>query len=214
VTGRSQVTFRGTMTAVRDGVDAIVELLNEQGYAFAHPKRAYLPPAAGAGEIVDAIEARVGPVAPALRAAWEVVGSYDLTGSHPDWPVTACLMLPGANEGPGGVWLTDPLVLYSPADVVARLDDAEEEFRDRIPVWPDAYHKAGYSGSPETCIAVPSSDAQGELIEGDPSARRPPTLVRYLRWALTEYGGFPGLETIGPAEWPRLDELRRMVVPF
>lgn len=203
-----------TMTTVRDTVDAIVEVLRSQGYVFAHPKRAFVPPLPGVSREVEAIEARVGPRSPALRAAWETVGSYDLTGSHPDWPVTACLRLPGAKEGPGGVWMTDPIVLYSPADVLQRLDDAEDEFRGRVPVWPDAYHKAGYSGSPETCVAVPSDDPNGELIEGDPSAKRPPTLVAYLRWALTDFAGFPGFAELGTEKWPALDDLKKLVIPF
>lgn len=203
-----------TMTTVRDVIDAIVEALRDQGYVFAHPKRAFVAPRAGVSQRVDAIEARVGPIPPALRAAWEIVGSYDLTGSHPDWPVTACLMLPGAKEGPGGVWMTDSIVLYSPTDVLARLDDAEDEFRDRVPVWPDAHHKAGYSGSPETCVAIPSNDPDAELIEGDPNAKRPPTLVAYLRWALTNFGGFPGFSEIGADKWPALTASRNLVVPF
>lgn len=203
-----------TMATVRDIVDAIVEVLRSQGYAFAHPQRAYVPPLPGVSREVDAIEARLGPLPPALRAAWEIVGSYDLTGSHPDWPVTACLMLPGAREGPDGVWMTDPIVLYSPADVLERLDDAENEFRDRVPVWPDAYHKAGYSGSPETCVAIPSASDEGDLIEGDPSANRPTTLLAYLRWALGEFGGFPGFADIGAERWPGLEGLKRLVVPF
>ena len=206
--------FASTMITVRDTVDAIVEVLRSQGYAFAHPKRAFVPPLPGVSREVDAIEARVGPLSPALRAAWELVGSYDLTGSHPDWPVTACLMLPGAKEGPAGVWMTDPIVLYSPADVLQRLDDAEDEFRDCVPVWPDAYHKAGYSGSPETCVAIPSDDPNDELIEGDPSAKRPPTLVAYLRWALTDFAGFPGFAELGAEKWPALDGLKKLVIPF
>ena len=203
-----------SMASVRDVVDAIVEVLRSQGYAFAHPKRAFVPPLPGVSRDIDAIEGRIGAVPPALRAAWEVVGSYDLTGSHPDFPVTACLMLPGAKEGPGGVWMTDPIVLYAPADVLSRLDDAEDEFRDRVPVWPDAYHKAGYSGSPETCVAIPSDDPEAELLEGDPGAKHPTTLVRYLRRALIDFGGFPGFAEIGADKWPALEELKKLAVPF
>ncbi len=204
---------RATMARVRDAVNAIVTALAGQGYVFARPTRAFVPPPADIGAVVDAIEGRVGAIPLSLRAAWEVAGSFDLTGSHPDWEAPACLRLPGAVEGPRGVWLTDPLVLYPAAEVYERVVD-DDVPRGALPLWPDPLHKAGYSGDPETCVEVPAPSADASLVwPGDaPGAVTPSTLVGYLRWALVEYAGFPGFATLGRAAWPRIEALRALVV--
>ena len=205
---------RETMRRVRSAVSAIVDLLTDQGYRFAHPRRTLVAPAPDTEKLIAALEARSGPLPLALRAAWEVVGSFDLTGTHPDWPVTACLMVPGEKEGPGGVWMTDPVVLYAPSEVMARLDDHADEYDSALPVWPDAFHKAGYSGGPETRAPVGMVTADAELVTGDSNPRGPRTLVGYLVWALAEWGGFPGFEAMGAKAWPGLETLVRAVPPL
>lgn len=200
---------RATMERVRDSIAAIARELSRRGYVFARPARAWVSPGRDASRLVDAIEVQVGAVPVALRALWEVVGSYDVTGSHPDWPAPACLRLPGAKEGPSGVWLTDPLVLYPVAEVLERVDDDGLPTAG-LPLWPDAFHKAGYSGGPETCAVVPAETADAELVGG--AAGVPASLVGYLRWALGEYGGFPGFAGVGADAWPGVSALRDLVV--
>ena len=74
------------MRRVRENLERLVVELPRVGYAFACPERVLEPPPGDVREQLERLEARVGPVPLAFAVFWELVGSVDLSGSHPDWP--------------------------------------------------------------------------------------------------------------------------------
>lgn len=79
----ARAVARETMTRARRNVETIVARLRELGYRFASPGQEIVPPDAALLARLDRLEAAAGPLPLALRAFFEVVGSVDLTGSHP-----------------------------------------------------------------------------------------------------------------------------------
>ena len=183
----------------RDALAQLVQRLRASGYQFVDPKRALTKPSAKGKRAIAKLEKNLGPLPPALTAFWTVVGSIDLRGQHSSWPSPACLALPGVREE-AGVWLTDPLVVAAPEDIV---DDALEAFVEGtpygLPLAPDATGKAGYSGG-ALRVYVPSK-LEDPPVEGGTRAE---TFLAHLRHSLT-WSGLPGLEAVGaPAEaWLR-----------
>jgi hypothetical protein len=170
---------------LRTELEAIVAALVRDGYVFLHPARALVPPASDVATTIAAIEARL-TVPPALRSLWSTLGSCDLAGTHPAWPRTACLALPGSVEPSGGALMSDPLVLFSPAQALEIIDDFEID--DSIPIAPDAHAKAGYGGG-DFCSIAAGDPGADPILHGPRPAT---TLIAYVERSIRE-GGFPGL---------------------
>ena len=130
------------------------------------------------------MERRVGPLPLSLCAWYEIVGSVDFTGSHPDWP----------EDLTGGY--PDPLFI-SPAGYALEYDE-ENWYREeyRLNIAPDAYHKEDVSGGPPYTIRVPDTAMDAPLVDESHET----TFVDYLRICF-RWGGFPG--------WSVLDEDER-----
>ena len=183
-----------SMRRSRANLERIVEVLSTTGYQFLNPGRVLFDPDPAALKKLAAV---VGPLPRSLEAAYQEIGGCDLRGSHPDWACNACLELPGANEP---VWMTDPFVLM-PATMV--LQDALEQDADgwSLPIAPDSFGKAGYSGGAYTML-VPDGRRDAP-IEG---ASHGGSVIECFSHVFA-WGGFPGFEHIPD---PPTDFLRRL----
>ncbi len=138
----------------------------------------YAPPVDNTKFVLDFMEAETGPWPLSLRAWYEVVGSVDLTGFHPDWPEV----------------YTDPLVLYP----IEPTFDGWEDDGGRLglsifSIAPDYYHKADVSGGGPYAIQVPDGFADALVL----NEWHDMTLVPYLRECF-RWGGFPGFDVQHP----------------
>ena len=186
----ARVVARATMLAARDDLARIVERLGRSGYRFLEPARVLVPPPADVLERLDELEAIAGRLPLSLRAAYEILGAYDLRGDHPEWPRSANVRLrPAASDLE--MWLTDPLVLKP---LAGALEEARA-WRGQLNPFSlgfagDPLTKAGYSGGVYG-VTVPCLDADA-IIEGEAKGR---TFVEHLRTALAN-GGFAGFESM------------------
>jgi hypothetical protein len=191
---------RETMRHVRANVERLHAALLEDGYRFDRPDDALVAPAADAHDRLDQVERVVGPLPLSLRGWFEVVGSVNFVGVHPEWDFE----------------YADPLVVDCPIDHIVREYEEreasgwfEEEDTDRFPLdlAPDYLHKADVSGGAPYSIWVPdaAADARWEFDDLHETA-----FVGYLRSALLDWGGFPGWARRVPAwaaptePWPPL----------
>jgi hypothetical protein len=205
-----------TMTRVATNIDYIIERLLNRSYQFdvypdgtapsvtfpAHRR----PDSALLADVVD-LEQRVGPIPLSLRAFWQVVGTVELIGRAPEgWPD-----------------YTDPLVVLPPEYALSELRewglDGEGAFMCGLA--PDVLHKDNVSGGAEYAITLPNSSADATFEE----EWRGIGFVPYLRVAILEWGGFPGLSKDSPQEkWRRkypcapppvwFNELTKNLLPF
>jgi hypothetical protein len=182
---------RDTMHRCRRNLEKLVSRLYSSGYEFRFPEEAILKPEGTVKEMVAAMETRVGLLPLSLCGWFELVGSVNLMGTHPDW-----------RHGLGSPH-PDPLVVYSSTDVLKYDEDNWEGGRYRLEIAPDAYHKEDVSGGPPYTIQVPNASADA-LLEGEWHRT---TFVDYLRVAF-RWGGFPGWQRLAP------DERRSALINF
>jgi hypothetical protein len=196
------VTYE-TMRRVEQNVRALVQRLTASGYRFetagtglsgllgrltrSTPSVPHVPPKPGAAKDIARFEKKFGTLPLSVRVFYEVVGSVDLRGRHPDI------------DPPGNTVAPDPLVV-DPLDEEGMLsydeDDGDGEGApDALMLAPDDLHKAGTSGGAPYEIAIPDLRADGELL----NERHHLFFVDYLRLCF-RFGGFPGYE--GQAEMP------------
>lgn len=170
------------MENTRDRLTRLVAHLSRTKYRFADRKRALVAPRAKDLASLARLERMV--VVPAsLACFWRVVGSVDLRGTAPAWPVTAYLGFEGAREP---VWQSDPLVVAPAADVVSATLEEHAEPPFALHLAPDALGKAGYSAG-LTTIWLPQETTDDARIEGGEE-----TFLAHVRRALA-WAGFPGL---------------------
>jgi hypothetical protein len=207
-----------TMTRVATNIDCIIERLLNRSYQFdvypdgtapsvplpAHRR----PDPALLADVVD-LEQRVGPIPLSLRAFWQVVGAVSLIGRGPEgWPD-----------------YSDPLFVSSPEYGLFELreegpgeEGPGEEGVFMCGLAPDVLHKDNVSGGPEYAIALPNPSADAAFEE----EWRGIGFVPYLRAAILEWGGFPGLSQDNPwrREYPWapapawFGELTKDLLPF
>src|SRR6185295_5560194 len=140
-------------------------------------------------------EEEAGPLPLSLVAFWEVVGSVDFVGMHPEWP--------------NGL---DPLVVIPPDGALSSLyeeggdEDSAEWF---VGLAPDDVHKDNESGGDMYGVALPNPSA--DFVFMNESHNLP--FVSYLRLAILRWGGFPGLDGSSAAFEP-LGELVAGLEPF
>ena len=169
---QARLVAEETMRRVRENLERLVVELPRVGYVFANPDRVLGPPPTDVGGQVARLEARLGPVPLAFAVFWELVGTVDLSGSHPDWP----------HE------LLDPLMFEASADFFL---DTFEDDEDREPgdafeleFAPDDLHKADISGGAPYAIRVPDPCVDG-LVVAEPHQT---TFNQYLRIVLRTAG--------------------------
>ena len=165
-----------TMRRARTNVEAITAKLKAANYRFDNPDSAWRPATPQDAKDVWAIVSKAGPMPLSLRAWYEIVGSVDWNGTHPDW----------STFDPG----TDPLVI---APVEAVLDWCECEWEDTsdpflVEIAGDRLQKAGFSGgSYSIACGTHCADAP---VKGYAGLTH---FVPYLRTCFRN-GGFAGFE--------------------
>lgn len=182
-----------TMTRVATNIDRIIERLTNRSYQFdvypdgtaplatlpAHGR----PDTALLADVVE-LEQRVGPIPLSLRAFWQVVGTVSLIGRALEgWP----------DYG-------DPLFVSPPDYALFELrkhgpgEDSGGTFMCGLA--PDVLHKDNLSGGPEYAIALPNPSADATFER----EWRGIGFVPYLRVAILDWGGFPGLSPDNPQD--------------
>jgi len=201
-----------TMTRVATNIDCIIERLINRSYQFdVYPDGTApsvtlpvhrRPDPALLADVVD-LEQKVGPIPLSLRAFWQFVGTVSLIGRAPEgWPD-----------------YSDPLFVSSPDYGLFELRerDPDEEGVFMCGLAPDVLHKDNVSGG-EYAIALPNPSADATFEE----EWRGIGFVPYLRAAILEWGGFPGLSQDNPwrREYPCapppawFGELTKDLLPF
>lgn len=198
---------RETMQRALRNVEALTSLLPSIGWRFRFPMSGppsdhcvHARPRSDVQEKIRALETLCGPLPASLRAWWEVVG-------------TVCFMREGLRdmEEP----LPDPLVVAPIESVIAEFhewaaDPARRrlEPRFRAPLAPDELHKEDISGGAPYELELPSSAADGVLLNEWHNA----TFVSYLRDAF-RWGGVPGWSR-APYTAARVAAISRELVPL
>jgi hypothetical protein len=177
--------------AIRATFERLVAHLKATGYRFAAPRKTLVAPSAADLKAVARLEKKA-RVPTALAAFWRTVGSVDLRGWHPDWPLASYLAFPGAEEP---VWLTDPLVVGPAVAVIGQALEENGEPPFALHIAPDSTGKAGYSGGLLT-LWVPQ-DGADPVIDGTEE-----TFLSHLRRSMA-WAGFRGFESIAdrPEGW-------------
>jgi hypothetical protein len=195
---------RETMRRCRENVERLAERLRALGYLFGSPGEAFVPPEADVLERIAEIEDRVGPIPLSLCAWYEIVGSVDFTGSHPNWTEGLIEVHKNPDESADERLICaypDPLVVYPGRYTLAY--DEENWYREayRLDLAPDEYHKEDVSGGPPYTIRLPNPAVDAPLEH----ERHGTSFVDYLRTCF-RWGGFPG--------WERLadDNVRRAIL--
>ena len=149
-------------------------------------------------KLLKRLEKAAGSLPLSLRIFYEVVGSVDLRGKHPN------LCPPKASICP------DPLVIFPLPGVLEEAEEIAQEEEDdpRLALAPDDIHKSGESGGSPYEVAVPELRADGELI----NERHELLFVDYLRLCF-QFGGFPGYEGYDDVP-PEIGTLRAGLVEF
>jgi hypothetical protein len=181
-----------TMSRARRNVATLIERLTAMGYHFgrypdgsspAFYSGPLSPPDPGIKAQIDRLEAGIGSIPLSLRVWWEVVGTVDFIGQHPDWPE-----------------LSDPLVVYPPEAAEYEFDEwkawreevgPEEAGPFYAPLAPDDLHKDNISGGGPYAILLPNPAIDARLEDEWHNT----TFVNYLRICF-RWGGFPGFERV------------------
>jgi hypothetical protein len=135
-----------------------------------------------------ALHEEFGPLPLSLRTFWQVVGEVNLVGRAPD------------NDMPA---YSDPLWVEGPSSgLIDLVEESElaEESEILCSVAPDLLHKDNVSGGAPYAIGLPDNGFDA-LLRDEWHAT---TFVAYLRIAILEWGGFPGLSEQNPHhDWRR-----------
>jgi hypothetical protein len=125
------------------------------------------------------LETQAGQLPLSLVALWQGVGAVDLVGMHRGWP-----------HG------LDPLVVDPPEGALSFLFDMEgEEGETEGPAWfaglaPDDLHEDNVSGGDPYGVRLPDPAADFTFLY----ERHSLLFVPYLRLAILQWGGLPGLD--------------------
>lgn len=198
---------RETMQRALLNVEALKSLLPSIGWRFhfamSGPPSDYCVHALPASDVQDklaALETLCGPLPASIRAWWEVVG-------------TVCFMREPIDEQEDP--LPDPLVVASIESVIAEFhewaSDPERrrlEPRFRAPLAPDELHKDNISGGAPYELELPSSTADGVLLNEWHNV----TFVSYLRETF-RWAGLPGWSR-APHTAARVAAIRRELIPI
>jgi hypothetical protein len=174
------------MSRVRRNCETIVARLEGMGYDFTrYPdgSRRYgdmppiTPPSVELQDAQSELEETAGPLPLSLIAFWKEVGAVDLVGMGPGW-----------SDG------LDPLVVDPPEGALAWIENSyAEEEGVFAALAPDDLHKDNVSGGDPYGVLLPQP-AVDFIFENEPHGLH---FVPYLRLAILEWGGFPGLDGSG-----------------
>lgn len=190
-----------TMRRVRRNLELIVSRLNSMGYIFGkypdgsiyqdqHEPLSF--PTRMLRATVAQLEKEAGPLPLSLVTFWQEVGAVDLIGMRPEWPTGS-----------------DPLVVYPPDATLSCLYDVDDEENEAFGVLaPDDLHKDNISGGEPYGFELPDDWADFSFL----NERHNLLFVPYLRMAILEWGGFPGLD--GAERFEPLDKLVAGLEPF
>lgn len=192
------------MTIVRKNLELLIPRLIQHGFQLGAvedgPKYwADTPPLLkqwGSSDVQLALKERGGP-AVSLQTFYALVGGVNLIGFHPDWPVTEVL---------------DPLFIQpASADMATAIREGDlfNENESRLDLSPDALHKANISGGPAYGIICPTGPIEAMWVQGEEEMQ----FVAYLREAILECGGLPGLLRLESHNVP-LEDLTLGLIPF
>jgi hypothetical protein len=172
-----------TMRRVRRNCERIISRLQTLGYVFGTfpdgTRRHYItdpltPPSSAMQADRKELESEAGMLPLSLIAFWNEVGAIDLVGMHRSW-----------SDG------LDPLVVDPPEGALSFLfDEGDGIF---VGLAPDDLHKDNTSGGDPYGLQLPNPSADFLLM----NERHNMLFVPYLRLAILEWGGFPGLEGRG-----------------
>ena len=189
---QAQEVATETMRRVRRNCERIISHLKTFGYVFGTfpdgKRRSYTvqpltPPSDKMRADRDELESEAGPLPLSLTAFWQEVGAVDLVGMHRSWP-----------DG------LDPLVVDPPEGPLSDLyDEGEGVF---VGLAPDDLHKDNTSGGDPYGLELPNPSADFLFMY----ERHNLFFVPYLRLAILQWGGFPGLEGRG-IQFEPLDRL-------
>jgi hypothetical protein len=185
-----------TMERVATNIERLIARLASHGYEFgirsdgtSYPLAALTKPNAEFRASIAELERSAGTIPLSLRGFWDVAGSVSLIGRLRDgWPD-----------------YSDPLVVEGPMAGLADfrewhadLDVHETAMREGFfcPIAPDFLHKDNVSGGTPYAIALPNPGADA-LVVGEWHDVR---FVPYLRIAILDWGGFPGLSHTNPQD--------------
>lgn len=191
-----------TMERVATNVDLLIERLAARGYAFGvYPDGEDVPGFLGARVKPDfdmlsdaeALQAEVGPAPLSLQTFWRVVGEVSLVGRAPDGGLPS---------------YSDPLWVEGPRSGLVDLDDGPELADDGgggflCTIAPDILHKDNVSGGSPYAICLPNAGFDALLRD----EWHVTNFVPYLRTAILDWGGFPGLSKENPHDDWRGDEV-------
>jgi hypothetical protein len=199
--GQAHAVATETMRRVRRNCEKLVSRLNTLGYQFGmYPdgsRRSYkgeplsLPTNSMQADC-DELEAQAGPLPLSLVAFWREVGAVDFVGRHPAW-------------GDG----LDPLVVDPPEGALSFLFDEGEEDGIFVGLAPDDLHKDNVSGGDPYGVQLPNPSADFLFLY----ERHNLNFVPYLRLAILQWGGFPGLDG-RDVRFEPLDQLVDGLEPF
>src|SRR5687768_3416287 len=177
---QAQEVATETMRRVRRNCERIISPLHTLGYVFGTfpdgTRRSYTvepltPPSDEMQADSEELESEAGPLPLSLKAFWQEVGAVDLVGMHPSWP-----------DG------LDPLVVDPPEGALSYLDDEGDGIF--VGLAPDDLHKDNTSGGDPYGLELPNPSADFLFMY----ERHDLLFVPYLRLAILQWGGFPGLE--------------------
>jgi hypothetical protein len=180
---QAQEVAAETMGRVRRNCERIISRLHTLGYVFGtfpdgKRRSDRMPPHTLPSQKMqaecDELDSEAGPLPLSLIAFWQEVGAVDLVGMHPSWP-----------HG------LDPLVVDPPEGPLAELYEEDEEIF--ISLAPDEFHKDNISGGDPYGLELPNPAVDFMFME----ERHEVLFVPYLRLALLQWGGFPGLDGKG-----------------
>jgi len=194
--GDAMSVAQATMERVATNIDRLIERLKSHGYEFgvcpdgtclSVSSSARAKPDAGSRAHMAELERSTGTIPLSLKAFWDIVGSISLIGRvRAGWP-------------PYG----DPLCVEAPMTGLAYLRDfhADREVSGRrsqepflCPIAPDVLHKDNVSGGSPYSVKLPDAGADAMICEEWHNVR----MVPYLRIAILDWGGFPGLSQTNP----------------
>ena len=189
---------RLTMERVAANIDHLIDRLASDGHEFGkYPDGEAMPFSIpgrvrpNAESLVDIVELErlAGAIPLSLTSFWQTVGSVDLSGrARRKWPeFSHPLCVEDARSG---------LVEFGYWTESTDLSEEREPFL--CPIAPDVIHKDNVSGGLPYSIRLPDPSADGALHDEWHNV----TFVKYLRIAILEWGGFPGLSPDNPcAKW-------------
>lgn len=198
----AQAVAAETMGRVGRNCETLVGRLKKMGYDFTRypdgSKRfgdmpPHTPPSNDMRDAQLELVEAAGPLPLSLATFWNLVGAVDLVGMHPDWP-----------DG------LDPLVVDPPEGALAWIEDSYGEEEGLFAALaPDDLHKDNVSGGDPYGALLPQA-AVDFTFENEPHGLY---FVEYLRLAILQWGGFPGLDGSG-VEFEPLPELTRGLEAF